>query len=241
MLLNFGHTLAHALEAMHGYRNLLHGEAVAIGMVFAALRSEGIGVAPAGTALRRATCASGSACPRSARPAEKAYLSALRVDKKRGSTIEFVALKGSDEQAPVSLRPEEILPSGWRAGRHGIGRGSGGPMELGRSAVFDGNGLARIATAERDRRAGGRRWRSPRSARRAGGRRGRARGPTARARGKRGARLLEEGLDVRALEAGACSRHSWTGSTPPTRLERDARRPTGAARRPERRCASRRL
>jgi 3-dehydroquinate synthase len=34
-ILNFGHTLGHAIESMTGYKQFLHGEAVAIGMAFA--------------------------------------------------------------------------------------------------------------------------------------------------------------------------------------------------------------
>jgi len=46
-LLNFGHTFGHAIETATSYRSLLHGEAVAIGMVMAARFSEGLGWMPA--------------------------------------------------------------------------------------------------------------------------------------------------------------------------------------------------
>jgi len=40
MVLNFGHTLGHAVESLTGYSAFVHGEAVAIGMVYAAKLSE---------------------------------------------------------------------------------------------------------------------------------------------------------------------------------------------------------
>ncbi|HEX8430175.1 MAG TPA: 3-dehydroquinate synthase [Longimicrobium sp.] len=50
-LLNFGHTLGHAVESLSGY-SLLHGEAVAIGMVEEARLGERIGVTAQGTSAR---------------------------------------------------------------------------------------------------------------------------------------------------------------------------------------------
>lgn len=48
-VLNFGHTIGHAIESVSNYR-LLHGEAVSIGMVLEAKLAERIGVAAGGTA-----------------------------------------------------------------------------------------------------------------------------------------------------------------------------------------------
>jgi 3-dehydroquinate synthase len=42
-ILNYGHTFAHALEALSGYGELLHGEAVAIGMLCASRLAERLG------------------------------------------------------------------------------------------------------------------------------------------------------------------------------------------------------
>ena len=47
-ILNFGHTVGHALEALEGYK-LLHGEAVAAGMRIEARMGESLGITELGT------------------------------------------------------------------------------------------------------------------------------------------------------------------------------------------------
>lgn len=42
-ILNYGHTIGHAIEAMTGYQKYIHGEAVAIGMVYAAMIAKNMG------------------------------------------------------------------------------------------------------------------------------------------------------------------------------------------------------
>ncbi len=51
-VLNFGHTIGHALEAESGYKKFLHGEAVAWGMVAASMISAGLQKTDADTARR---------------------------------------------------------------------------------------------------------------------------------------------------------------------------------------------
>lgn len=50
MLLNFGHTLGHAVEQHFKYKRFTHGEAVAMGMAEITRRSEGLGLTEKGSA-----------------------------------------------------------------------------------------------------------------------------------------------------------------------------------------------
>lgn len=113
MILNFGHTLGHAVESLARYRGVLHGEAVAMGMAFAARRSEALGLAPAGTAARLVALLASLGLPTELpRHPRRAYLAALSVDKKkRDSRIRFVALRGIGQAETVPLLPREILGS----------------------------------------------------------------------------------------------------------------------------------
>jgi 3-dehydroquinate synthase len=53
MILNYGHTIGHALESVTGYTTLLHGEAISIGMMAAAAIGERVAVTPPAVAERQ--------------------------------------------------------------------------------------------------------------------------------------------------------------------------------------------
>ncbi|TAN05013.1 MAG: 3-dehydroquinate synthase [Rhodanobacteraceae bacterium] len=83
-LLNFGHTFGHALETEAGYGALLHGEAVAIGMVLSADLAARLGMATAADADRLRTLLRRIGLPL-ARPPQldpHTLLAHMRLDKK---------------------------------------------------------------------------------------------------------------------------------------------------------------
>ncbi len=122
--LNFGHTLAHALEAHAGYKGILHGEAVAIGMRFAALVSRRLGYLSSADEQRIANLLAQYQLPanlrdyvRLAKPktaaAPKRLIELMRADKKnKGKAIRFVLLSGlGHARLPEPVSEQELLAS----------------------------------------------------------------------------------------------------------------------------------
>jgi 3-dehydroquinate synthase len=83
-VLNFGHTVGHALEKVTGYEALLHGEAVAVGMAIEADLGERIGLTARGTAdtVRRCLASQGLPTTHEALSRTDALIDAMRNDKK---------------------------------------------------------------------------------------------------------------------------------------------------------------
>jgi len=84
--LNYGHTFAHALEALAGYGELLHGEAVSIGMICASRLAERLGRIDHTTTLRQQSLLESlglpTRLPGSMKLDSAALLDRMRLDKK---------------------------------------------------------------------------------------------------------------------------------------------------------------
>lgn len=94
-ILNFGHTLGHALEQVSGYR-IPHGTAVALGMVLEAKIGESMGLTAPGTSAALARILRAFELDRtgSLPLSPEAVLEATRTDKKaRGGEVQYVLLQ----------------------------------------------------------------------------------------------------------------------------------------------------
>ena len=100
-ILNYGHTIAHGLEAATQYKCFLHGEAVAIGMMGAAKLSQRLGLLPSAAVERQQALLQKFGLPTSL-PAMRSNLKlslagvtrAMELDKKmKGKAIRWVLLQ----------------------------------------------------------------------------------------------------------------------------------------------------
>jgi 3-dehydroquinate synthase len=109
-VLNYGHTMAHAIERASDYA-VRHGEAVAIGSVFVAELARLAGVLDDVTAERHRAAFERVGLPTRWYGASYEELrAAMAVDKKaRGRKLRFVVLSGVGEPQVLTDPPEEML------------------------------------------------------------------------------------------------------------------------------------
>ncbi|EFQ57677.1 3-dehydroquinate synthase [Streptococcus downei F0415] len=115
MHLNFGHTIGHAIEQTAGYGKVMHGEAVAIGMVQIAKVAEAKGLMPQGLSQDIADICAKFSLPTDFEPwdLDKLY-QALSHDKKaRGKAIKIVLVpeigRASIKEVPLAEMKDYLV------------------------------------------------------------------------------------------------------------------------------------
>jgi 3-dehydroquinate synthase len=110
LALNYGHTLGHALERLAGYRGLRHGEAVALGMVFAARVAEAVGLASPGLAAGHVELLAALGLPvGGVRLDPDRVLAAMATDKKHRRGLRLVLLRAPGRPEVVTAPDRAVL------------------------------------------------------------------------------------------------------------------------------------
>jgi 3-dehydroquinate synthase len=115
-LLNLGHTFGHAIEAVAGYGNYLHGEAVAIGLVLACRLSRSLGMVDQGVADRTAALIAKYDLPESLHeplPVESLMAAARKDKKARAGVLRYVALEQIGKAVTLDTVTEEQVAPLW--------------------------------------------------------------------------------------------------------------------------------
>lgn len=109
--LNYGHTIGHALEAAGGYSQLLHGEAVAVGMRGAAEIGRRLGITPPEVVVRQQTLIEKFGLPTHASGLDRdRVMAAMALDKKVSDrVITWVLLSGIGQTVLNNAVPTDIV------------------------------------------------------------------------------------------------------------------------------------
>lgn len=110
-LLNFGHTLGHAIETLSGYGKIRHGEAISAGMVYSAVLSYERGLCNMGAVDRIYNLLQRIGLPvRWPACAKKRYARIIAVDKKgEGEKIRYIGIRGIGRVVVLPLTVKEIV------------------------------------------------------------------------------------------------------------------------------------
>jgi 3-dehydroquinate synthase len=109
-VLNFGHTVGHALEAETGYRQFLHGEAVAWGMVAASQIAESVNCLHSDIAQRISDAILSTGPLPKVQVSSRAILRRLQSDKKtRNGVVHFVLPTEIGKVQVVNDVPERVV------------------------------------------------------------------------------------------------------------------------------------
>lgn len=112
--LNYGHTIGHALETRGGYERLTHGQAIAIGMMFAAHLAVALGYADRTSMHSDALGAYGLPTGGVGVPLGE-LLPILRRDKKYERGLRFVVLEDLGKPLVVSDVPQDAVRRAYEA------------------------------------------------------------------------------------------------------------------------------
>jgi len=110
MMLNFGHTLGHAIEKYFNYSKYAHGEAVAIGMYQVTKNSESMGLTEHGTSLMLKELLSKHSLPHQMPESDAAQIvETIALDKKsKGKSIDIVLLSSIGECFIKNICKDEV-------------------------------------------------------------------------------------------------------------------------------------
>ena len=108
-LLNFGHTAGHAIEKLHNFTTISHGEAVGIGMVLISKAGERNGITKSGTAERIENILIKNNLLTEDSHSLSDIISAMNADKKRtGDSINFTLIHSIGDSYNQKIKYEDI-------------------------------------------------------------------------------------------------------------------------------------